>query len=181
MGIDVATAGTGETQTDGPPAWPGGCLDGDAAARGALALRVTEDRILIRADEEAHAPRALPSGILRADSLQAAVTGSDPAPSWFTGTVVQVGPQVNKRDVRKQLAGWLLELESEGHDIAVRELAALRFRVEALRADVVDPVQVGQRVVFSWASGQQVRVDGTAYVILRAADVLAVMEDDDGH
>lgn len=112
-----------------------------------------------------------------ASSLAAAVDGSDEADSWFVGTIVQIGPLVNHRDCRRTLKLWLLEMEESGHDVAHREISALRQRVEDLPADMPDPLAVGNRVAFSWAAGQQITCDGERYLILRASDVLAVLED----
>ena len=38
-----------------------------------------------------------------------------------------------------------------------------------------DPVRVGNRVCFSWAGGQQITVNDERYLIMRASDVLAVL------
>jgi len=40
-------------------------------------------------------------------------------------------------------------------------------------------VAVGDRVVFSWAVGQELRVGGERYLIIHEDDLLAVMEEDD--
>jgi len=42
--------------------------------------------------------------------------------------------------------------------------------------DQRDPICVGDRVTFSWASGQQITADGEKYLIMRDKDVLAVLE-----
>ena len=150
----------------------------DRRPASSLGLRVTEDRVLIRADREDHAPTQAESGVYLATSMAAAVEGEDPGESWFVGTVVQVGPLVNRLNHRRAILRWLLELEAEGHDVAPVELMVLRQRVEDLPAEQPDPVCAGQRVVFSWASGQQIAADGERYLILRAGDVLAVLEDE---
>lgn len=36
---------------------------------------------------------------------------------------------------------------------------------------------IGDHVVFSWASGQDVVIDGERYLVMREADVLAVLEE----
>ena len=145
-------------------------------AQDALGLHVTEDRVLIRADREDHAPTQTESGVYLAKSLAAAVEGDDPADSWFVGTIVQLGPAVNRLDVRSRVLRWLHDLEDHEHDIALVEIRALRQRVDTLPRDMPDPLHVGQRVCFSWASGQQINLDGEKYLILRAADVLGVLE-----
>lgn len=38
-------------------------------------------------------------------------------------------------------------------------------------------LHVGDAVVFSWASGQDVVIDGDPYLIMREADVLAVLQE----
>ena len=149
----------------------------DESPRDALGLRVTEDRVLIRADREDHAPTQTASGLYAASSLTAAVKGADEADSWFTGTVVQVGPLVQKRDCRATLITWLRGFEEEGVDVHIYEITQLRQQVEAMWTDMPDPVLVGQRVTFSWASGQQITLDGDRFLILRASEVLGVLEE----
>lgn len=39
-----------------------------------------------------------------------------------------------------------------------------------------DPLHIGDRVVFSWAAGQQLTMDGAKYLILHHSEVLAVLE-----
>jgi co-chaperonin GroES (HSP10) len=39
-----------------------------------------------------------------------------------------------------------------------------------------DPIHLGDRVVFSWAAGQQLTIDGVKYLILHHSEVLAVLE-----
>lgn len=39
-----------------------------------------------------------------------------------------------------------------------------------------DPIHIGDRVVFSWAAGQQIMVDGEKFLILHHSEVLAVLE-----
>jgi co-chaperonin GroES (HSP10) len=39
-----------------------------------------------------------------------------------------------------------------------------------------DPIVVGDRVVFSWAAGQQLTIEGEKYVVLHHSEVLAVLE-----
>lgn len=38
-------------------------------------------------------------------------------------------------------------------------------------------LSIGDHVVFSWASGQDVVIDGERYLVMREADVLAVLEE----
>jgi co-chaperonin GroES (HSP10) len=151
---------------------------GDESPRQSLGLRVTEDRVLIKADREEHAPEQTASGLYVASSMAAAVDGSDAGESWFVGTIVQLGPLVNYLDVRSRVVRWLTELEDEGHDILPAEIRVLRERVEALPRQMPDPLNVGDRVTFSWASGQQIAVGEDKYLIMRAGDVLAVLENE---
>jgi len=39
-----------------------------------------------------------------------------------------------------------------------------------------DPVHIGDRVVFSWAAGQQLTLEGEKFLILHHSEVLAVLE-----
>jgi co-chaperonin GroES (HSP10) len=149
----------------------------DEPAGASVGLTVTQDRVLIRADREDRAPQQTASGIYLAQSLAAAVDGSDSGESWFVGTIVQLGPAVRRFDVRETVHDWLLELEQVGHDISPVELKALRMRIRALPKECVDPLNVGDRVVFSWASGQQIAVGEDRYVLLRVDDVLGIVED----
>lgn len=125
------------------------------------------DRVVIQADVEDHAPQETASGLLTAKTLSAAVEGSDVEDSWFVGTVVALGPLVNRFDLRS----YLRHQRSRGV-VPVDELLALP-------AEYPDPVQLGDRVVFSWASGQQITIDGEKFLIMPARDVLAVLDPDE--
>jgi co-chaperonin GroES (HSP10) len=147
-------------------------------------FRPLGDRVVIQADVEDHAPQQTESGLITAKTLAAAVEGSDTEDSWFVGTVVAIGPKVNRFDVRAYLNRKFHELEVPpwGDDISAvaknlyRWVKALRAEFLALPTDCPDPVQVGDRVTFSWASGQQITVDGTKYLIMRQGDLLAVLD-----
>ena len=65
--------------------------------------------MLIRADREDRAPEQRESGLYTASSLAAAVEGDDPEDSWFVGTVVQVGPLVNRLNHRRAILRWVLD------------------------------------------------------------------------
>lgn len=133
--------------------------------------------MLIRADREDHAPMETECGLFLASSLAAAVEGEDPGESWFVGTIVQLGPQVNALDVRRTVLRGLYDLEAEHHDVCVSEVRVLRERIEAIPLVTPEPLAMGDRVCFSWASGQQIAIDGDRFLILRASDVLAVLEE----
>jgi hypothetical protein len=92
---------------------------------------------------------------------------------------VQLGPLVRRFDIRDTVLDWLQELEQVGHDIAPIELKALRARIRALPAEHIDPLSVGDRVVFSWASGQQIMMDDLRYVVLRMDDILGILNEDE--
>ena len=145
--------------------------------RDALSLRVTEDRVLIKADREDHAPTQTEAGIYLASSLAAAVDGADEAESWFVGTIVQVGPLVHRFEARPAMLRWLWDAETEGIGLSPREVRELITRVQELPMETPEPVRVGDRVCFSWAAGQQITVDGERFLILRVSDVLAVLEE----
>jgi len=131
---------------------------------------VLGDRVLIKADRDTGAPKETESGILLAGSLAAAVEGEDAEDSWFVGTVVQTGPLVGRRDVRQEAARLVAGYSGSCAD--------LPRKILGLPSDCPDPVSVGDRVVFSWASGQGVNIDGDKYVLMHSTEVLAVIEED---
>ena len=142
--------------------------------------------MLIRADREDHAPRQTDSGLLTAKSLAAAVEGEDAADSWFVGTIVQLGPLVNHIDNRAWMARELKAILLDGVQFYIESmqeyfidrthLDVLLRQIEALPRDMPDPLRVGDRVCFSWAAGEQITVDSERHLIMRAGDVLAVLE-----
>lgn len=184
MGLDVTERGDQETAAAGNGHGGGEAslsglhvgLGWDESSRQSVGLQVTADRVLIRADREDKAPTQTASGLYVAKSLAAAVDGSDSGESWFVGTIVQLGPLVRRFDVRDTVLDWLTELIDEGHDIAQVELKCLRARIRNLPQEHADPLSVGDRVVFSWASGQRVAIGEDKYVVLRQDDVLGVLE-----
>ena len=133
--------------------------------------------MLIRADREDHAPTLSEAGLYVASSMAAAVEGSDEADSWFVGTIVQVGPMVNHCDLRKFVLRRLYDMEHCGHDLCTAEIRAVREQIEAVPRECLEPLRVGDRVTFSWASGQQITIDDERYLIMRAGDVLGIVED----
>ena len=149
----------------------------DGPARDALSLRVTEDRVLIKADREDHAPTQTEAGIYLASSLAAAVDGSDEADSWFVGTIVQLGPLVNRFEARPAILRWLWNADTEGIGLSPTEVRDLITRVQELPRETPEPLRVGDRVTFSWAAGQQLTYNGERFLILRAGDVLGVLEE----
>lgn len=192
MGVGVTDAGDCTAQADGAgaAAWAGDAGAGNGgheSARQSLGLRVTEDRVLIRADREDHAPTQTASGLYTASSLAAAVEGTDEAESWFVGTIVQRGPLVNHMDCRpfviRELESILVDgvqIFDEGmqeYFIDRTHLDILLRQVKKLPREMPEPLAVGNRVAFSWAAGQQIAVNDEKYLIMRASDVLAVLEE----
>lgn len=145
-------------------------LQKKARAESSLGFTPLGDRVVIRADVEDRAPEPTASGLLTAKTLAAAVDGHDVEESWFVGTVVALGPLVNRFDVRPYV---LNRLRDNG---AIVHLLHLIREIESLPADCPDPLAVNDRVVFSWASGQQLTIDGTKYLILKASEVLVVLD-----
>lgn len=126
------------------------------------------DRVVIKADVEDHAPEVTEGGVVLAKTLAAAVEGSDAEDSWFVGTVVAIGPLVNHFDIRAYLLNRI--------KLGDYTLTAVAEAIQRMPRDCPDPIKVGDRVTFSWASGQQITVDGERYLIMSAREVLAVFE-----
>lgn len=139
-------------------------------------FHVLGSRVLIQADRDDRAPVTTASGLVTATTLAAAVTGQDATESWYVGTVIQVGPRVQPFCVRPLAIRRLRDLESAGHDIAQAEIRALRRDLELAPDDQRDPVRVGDRVIFSWMAGQEVRIDQERYLVLQADEVLAKLD-----
>ena len=141
-----------------------------------LPVRVCGDRLLIRADVETHAPTTHASGVVTATTLAAATTGMDPQRSWFVGTVVAVGPDVHAFNIRpfvlRRLSELIESFYAEGHRKA---LDALRQEIAELPRETAETFLIGERVVFSWASGQDLALNEDRYVILHAPEILAVL------
>ena len=133
------------------------------------------NRVVIKADVEDQAPQETASGLLTAKTLSAAVEGADVEDSWFVGTVVALGPLVNRFEVRPYVVRRLQECTGHG-TINVAGLQRLAHEVTQLPADCPDPLKTGDRVTFSWAAGQQITVDGEKFLIMPASEVLAVLD-----
>lgn len=147
-----------------------------------MPFRPLGNRVVIQADREDRAPGHTESGLVLATTLAAAVEGHDPEDSWCVGTVVGLGPLVNQFNVRPWLRATITALmdsqEWRAHRLTQR-LASLRQALDAAPAECPDPVRVGDRAVFSWAAGQQLTVDGERYLLLRADEVLAILDDEE--
>ena len=139
------------------------------------------DRVVIKADVEDHAPEVTEGGVVLAKTLAAAVEGSDVEDSWFVGTIVALGPLVRPFSVRAWLQRCLTEAvrglnEDNGLMSADQWLRHLLSQSQTLPAECPDALSIGDRVTFSWASGQQINIDGDKFLIMRANEVLAVLE-----
>lgn len=139
-------------------------------------FRPLGNRVVIKADRDDRAPVATDSGLVLAQTLAAAVEGSDSEDSWFVGTVVEIGPLVNRFELRPWLARRLQELANRQVESYEDTLESLGWALERLPAECPDPIRVGDRVTFSWASGQEITVDGEKFLIMAASEVLAVLE-----
>jgi co-chaperonin GroES (HSP10) len=83
-----------------------------------------------------------------------------------TGTVVAVGPCEHPR--LAEVEAFLKKFDYEFDDME-----------EALVRSLVRPaplVKVGDYVVFSWASGQEIHVDDEKYLLMRESDILCVLD-----
>lgn len=137
------------------------------------------NRVVIKADRVDNAPEVLPSGVLLATNLTAAVEGTDAQDSWCVGTVVAIGPLVHAFNGRaftmKQLQR-LRDVEEWRADRVLQQLDLILAKLRDLPHDCPDPLKVGDRVTFSWASGQELTLDDQKFLIMAASDVLAVLE-----
>lgn len=68
--------------------------------------------------------------------------------------------------------------ENCGEVVAVAERTDTNCPDCGGRIFVVPSVKAGDTVLFSWTSGQEVRVDGERYLLMREADLLAVLESE---
>ena len=115
-----------------------------------MRIRPTADRVLVRPDIDTRAP-ASHGALLVAPSLAAAVAGQDRRVSRISGVIVALGPDANR-------------------------VPLLTLHRRNVHVTTEDPVRVGDRVVFGSERGHEIACEGEAYVILRQADILAIME-----
>lgn len=143
-----------------------------------LPLRVLGDRVLVRPDVNDNAPETLPSGVVIATSLAAAVTGEDPTASVHRGTVVGVGAPrhplhheastlADKLEAYKACAG------AYGDDLVSDAAKLLHDLVRRQPC-----VSVGDDVLFSHDAGQETTIDGDRLIILHEHELLATVERD---
>lgn len=136
-----------------------------------LPLRVLGDRVLVKPDVLRNAPEQTASGVYVARSLAAAVTGEDPTSSLHRGTVMAVGRPAHPLQYEARvLADKLQRHMPVGDDLALDAAHTLRDLVRR------DPcVQVGDDVLFSHDAGQEIRLEDETWLILREAELLAVV------
>lgn len=141
-------------------------------------FRPLGNRVVIKADRDDRAPVATDSGLVLAQTLAAAVEGSDSEDSWFVGTVVEIGPLVQHFDVRAYVLNRLTRMVTDNTvpEDFPGDVMSLRDELARLPPSCPDPIRVGDRVTFSWASGQEITVDGEKFLIMAASEVLAVLE-----
>lgn len=146
-----------------------------------LPLRVIGDRVLVKPDVDPNAPQQTDAGIFLAKSMAAAVTGEDASTSLSRGTVLAVGnPRHPLHDVADSMAerverealkaGFLSSCGADLQDTVVDAAHLLRDLVRRQPC-----VCVGDDVLFSADSGQLIQIDDESYVILREAELLAVV------
>lgn len=68
--------------------------------------------------------------------------------------------------------------ETTGEVVAIAERTDTNCPECGCRVFVVPGVKVGDTVVFSWQSGQELREDGERYLLMRESDILAVLESE---
>ena len=126
-----------------------------------MTLRPLGDRVLIRPDV---APTQTQSGLHLVEHW----------PDEVSGTVIAVGtPKHPKADEAEALASqFCSDEECQCSDRAAAQL----LRELTAREPVV---AVGDRVLFSRIAGQDVQIDDTRYVLMREADLLAVLDADE--
>lgn len=132
-------------------------------------FRVLGDRVLVKPDLNENAPEVRESGVVLAQSMAAAVTGTDPTLSFSRGTVIAVG---TPKHPLKEVAEDAARIIESGVDDADPEWAHL-FRTLVRREPCVQP---DDDVLFSQDAGQQITLDGETYVILHEHELLAVVE-----
>lgn len=147
-----------------------------------LPLRVLGPRVLIRPDLKTHTPEQTDSGIFLAKSLTAAATGEDVVEWYDSGTVVALGEADAPFDVRPFVLRRLRELieNVKSVDDAITRLVQLRDcvvpEIEALPTHKPRDFNVGDRVTFSYESGQQITINGDVYLVMGEDEILAVVE-----
>lgn len=128
-------------------------------------LRPIQDRVLIKPEIP---PEVTESGIILAEQRK----------PEQTGTVVAVGPCSHPLKAEAEELALLCEsLIGDVHDAVDDNLRSVA-RVLRAATNREPEVKVGDYVVFSWTSGQEIWVeDGQErYLLMREADILCVVE-----
>lgn len=131
-------------------------------------LRPIKDRILIRPDVQ---PNTTESGLILAEHKK----------PELTGTVVAVGPcahplQAEAEEVAQELAERV-GYGKHPYDDWMEQLPDVRAIKLLRRATSRTPqVKVGDYVVFSWTSGQEITIEDERYLMMREDDIMAVIE-----
>lgn len=123
-------------------------------------LRVLGDRVLIKPIEN---PTETASGLILAEHRKPETMG----------TVVAVGLQTHPLRADAEALAVQVEQDFPESGPAIAEL--LRCATQR-----TPDVHVGDTVIFSWTSGQEIFIDDeepTRHLLMREADVLAVLEE----
>lgn len=142
-------------------------------------LRVLGPRVLVRPDIDSREPEATESGVVIAKSMAAAVTGMDPVVSYSRGTVISVGsPRHPFREEALDLACRIKKLSATSYDSSQTNYELLRDTAQLL-GDLVwrEPcVSIGDDVLFSYDSGQEIQIAHDTFIILKEDELLGVVD-----
>jgi len=94
-------------------------------------------------------------------------------PDEVSGVVVAIGRPAHPRKAEAFAMAETLEQDVSPHFLPCVGAAAQLLRDLTGREPVV---AVGDRVIFSRVAGQDIQIDDTRYVLMREADLLAVLE-----
>jgi len=94
-------------------------------------------------------------------------------PDEVSGVVVAIGRPAHPRKAEAFAMAANLDAWTEANRMQVFADAAQLLRELTGREPVVS---VGDRVIFSRVAGQDIQIDDTRYVLMREADLLAVLE-----
>lgn len=132
-------------------------------------LRPLGDRVLIRPDKN---PEQTDSGLHLVEHYKPETSGE----------VIALGfARHPLHDVAEDLAGRLDALNRNNSYEFIEEECELVRDAAILLRDLVrkaPSVQVGDTVVFSWQSGQDVYVDGERYLLMYESELIATLESE---
>lgn len=99
-------------------------------------LRPLGDRVLVEPLKDERAPTAMPSGLVTAASLAAAVTGEDARWSPFVGRVVALGPAANsaRHEDTLTVGDCVVFSDEHGHQVQLRGVPYLILRRQDILA-----------------------------------------------